>query len=52
MVLSGDTEIVRPGSHYLVLWVIAVVLRDPKYKDSRGLMHDSKDSKDLVCTRL
>ena len=29
-----DTEIVRPGSHYMVVWVIAVVQTDPKDKGS------------------
>ena len=59
MVLSGDTEIVSHGSHYWVIWVIAAVQRDPKDKDSEFesfvfcvFWHDSKDSKELVCTRL
>ena len=34
VVLSGDTEIVRPRSHYLVVRVIAVVQTGAKDTDS------------------
>ena len=58
MALSGDTEIFSHGSHQVV-WVIAVVQKDPKVKDSEFesfvlwvFLHDSNDSRDLVCTRL
>ena len=34
MVFSGDTEIVKPGS-YLDVWVVRIVQKDPKDKDSR-----------------